>query len=129
MFSSRLPVNGHWVAVMRHRRDERNMTPAVWQTRCVRSGEVHELILCRRGLPRGEPINDVSYLGFAEFSTAGVIAVGDRFWAGERTIGTLHAFDDTHMPNHFNIVVSTEELVTGSELGLLPGEPCGFRAA
>ena len=118
MFSKRTTVLGGWVAVMRHRRNDRGMRRAGWRTRCIRAGEIHEFILCVPGDDPEQPMDDVSYLGFAEISKGGVVAVGDELWTGDRLVGTVHGFDETHFPNHYNILIATDHLVTGEELGL-----------
>jgi hypothetical protein len=127
MFSSRCEVLGRWVAVMEHRRNDRKLVPAAWKTRCICAGEIHEFILCQHGRTHGEEINDVSYLGFAEITSGGVVALGDGLHVDGRLIGTVCGFDETHAPNHYNILIATERLVTGAEIGLVVGESVIFR--
>ncbi|SEC15247.1 hypothetical protein [Streptomyces sp. TLI_105] len=128
LFSARSDVTAHWVAVMRHRRNDRALVPAPLRTRCLRAGEIHEFILCRPGTDRAEPMNEVSYLGFAEISRGGVLEVGDELYAGNRLVGTVHGFDEIHLPNHYNILVAVPELITGADAGLRPGEPLTMTA-
>ena len=45
------------------------------------------------------------------------------------TIGTIAGFDDTHMPNHMNIVIAQDRLQSGAELGLKLEEPVSVGAA
>lgn len=129
MFTQRSEVFGRWVAVMEHRRNDRKMVPAAWKTRCIRSGDIHEFILCQPGADRAAEMNDVSYLGFAEIVSGGVVAVGDEVQVAGRIVGTVHGFDETHFPNHYNILIAAGELVTGAEIGLKIGEGVTFRPA
>lgn len=105
------------------------MVPASWQTRCIKAGEIHEFILCSPGVDFATPMDDVSYLGFAEIVNGGVLAVGDALWAGETRLGTLHGFDETHWPNHYNILIAADRLQTGVEIGLEVGGAVSLKAA
>lgn len=102
---------------MNHRRVERQLVPSRLQTRCVREGDVHEFI-SHAPVPGDGPINDVSYLGFGTFTASGVVAVSDAL-AG---IGVVSGFDETHMPNHLNILVQVTDPATGCELGMTAGD-------
>ena len=119
LFSDKAAIVASLVAVMDHRRHDRALSISGFKTRCVRRGEIHEFLLC---MPPPEndasPINEISYLGFAEIQTPGVIAVGDRVVLGEAQVGTIYGFDDTHMPNHMNIVLEGTSLKNGAERGL-----------
>jgi hypothetical protein len=57
----------------------------------------------------------------------GVIDRGDEVWAGDRLVGTVLGFDACHFPNHYNILITTDEPRTGLDLALEPGTPVGFR--
>jgi hypothetical protein len=101
-----------------------------WKTRAVRSGDVHEIVLtpsARNGNCNGR-VDDVAYVGFAEFD-GGVIAVGDWVVTGDTTLGRVLGFDETHMPNHLNIVLESHLSLPGVQLGLHPGEPVAIRHA
>lgn len=125
LFSSREPLRLHWVAVMDHSRHDRAIRPAKWQTRCIRAGEVHEFINVGPG-PR-YPVDHVEYYGFASFDTSGVLAVGDELICDGQVLGTVGGFDETHMPNHYNILVEAADLRNGHALGLAVGMAIGTR--
>ena len=127
-------VEGTVVKVLVHRRDDRGMSLEPYASRCVRVGEVHELVTTdhRETLP-GARIDRVAFLGFAEITRAGVLDRGDRLWVGDTLVGTVLGFDACHYPNHYNVLIATDETLTGSELGLLPEtalrfEPTGSSA-
>lgn len=119
MFSNKSPVVASMVAVMDHRRNDRALTISNFKTRCVLRGEIHEFLLCMPPSEGKAPINEVTYLGFAEIQKPGVIAVGDRITLDEEQVGTVYGFDDTHMPNHMNIVLKGTSMKNGAERGLM----------
>ena len=114
-------VEGVVVKVLVHRRDDRGMSLEPFASRCVRAGEVHELVTTdHRETQPGARIDRVAFLGFAEITRAGVLDRGDRVWVGDRLVGTVLGFDGCHFPNHYNVLIATSETLTGSDLGLLP---------
>ena len=118
------PLRGTLVKVLRHRRQQRGMSLEPYASRCVRAGEVHELAVTdHRETEPGARIDRIGFLGFAEFTCAGVLDRGDEFWIGGRRVGTVLGFDACHFPNHYNVLVHVERIVTGSDLQLLPETP------
>ncbi|MFA1546930.1 DUF6917 domain-containing protein [Actinomadura chokoriensis] len=116
------------VKVLAHRRHDRGMRLEPFASRCVRAGEVHELVATDHGeTAPGARIDRVAFLGFAEINGAGVLDRGDELWIGGRCVGVLLGFDGCHLPNHYNVLVRAEPARTGTELGLLPGERLAFR--
>jgi hypothetical protein len=65
-------------------------------------------------------------LGFAEISTGGIIVVGDIMRLGSKKIGIVCGFDETHAPNHINVVIRTENRKTGAERKISPSAPVEF---
>ena len=121
-------VGGVIVKVLRHRRDDRGMRLQSYTSRCVRSGEVHELVATDQvTAAAGDRIDRVAFLGFAEIGAAGVIDRGDEVWIDGTLAGTVLGFDDCHFPNHYNILIATSQPRSGSELGLLPERKIRFR--
>lgn len=115
------PVHGVLVKVLIHRRDDRGMELEPYASRCVRQGEVHELVTTSQSdTGPGSRVDRVGFLGFAEIGCAGVIDRGDRLWIGERLIGAVLGFDACHFPNHYNILIRADRLVTGLDLALAP---------
>jgi len=49
--------------------------------------------------------NRVTVLGFFEVETGGIILIGDQASLDGAPIGEVVGFDQTHMPNHMNILV------------------------
>jgi hypothetical protein len=122
-------VRGALVKVLLHRRDERGMMLEPHASRCVREGEVHELVTTDHAeTGAGARIDRVGFLGFAELHYAGVIDRGDEVWIGDRMVGTVHGFDACHFPNHYNILINAPVPVSGADLALTPELPVTFRS-
>ncbi|OXM72315.1 MULTISPECIES: DUF6917 domain-containing protein [Amycolatopsis] len=120
-------VQGRLVKVLRHRRDERGMSLEPHTARCVREGEVHELVTTdHTETAPGSRIDRVGFLGFAELTCGGVIDRDDPVWIGERLVGRVLGFDSCHFPNHYNILIHVPSPLTGTELGLRPELPVRF---
>jgi len=47
--------------------------------------------------------------------------IGDEVIADGVKIGEVAGFDETHFPNHMNILIRVKELKTGFEMGLKLG--------
>ena len=121
-------VRGSLVKVLTHTRTDRGMRLEEFASRCVRAGEVHELVTTDQvGEALGARIDRVGFLGFVELGCAGVLDRGDELWVGGRLVGTVLGFDSCHFPNHYNVLVAAPELVTGPALGLEPEVKVVFR--
>nr|WP_211215046.1 hypothetical protein [Algicola sagamiensis] len=95
------------------------MTLIEFESRCVRRGEVHELVTTtQRNLEAGDRVNDVGFIGFVEIHNAGVIEKGDLVLANEEQLGTVVGFDECHFPNHYNILIESEQLISATDLNL-----------
>jgi uncharacterized protein DUF6917 len=123
-------VTGTLVKVLLHRRERRGMSLEPHASRCVRRGEIHELVTTdHEATSPGARIDRVGFLGFAEIGCAGVIDRGDEFWIGTTLLGTVLGFDACHFPNHYNILIQAEKPVTGADLRLEPEMPVTFAPA
>ncbi|GAA1073890.1 DUF6917 domain-containing protein [Nocardiopsis composta] len=121
-------VTATLVKVLVHRRTERGMRLEPHASRCVRPGEVHELVATdHTETAPGARIDRVGFLGFAEITAAGVLDRGDEVWIGPRRVGTVLGFDGCHLPNHYNVLIHADPAPTGAELELAAGEPLVFR--
>lgn len=120
---SRSEASGRIVLTYGHKRAGRKLLLAPYWTRCVRKGEIHELILTTTESVDEvkQTVEDVAYIGFAEFNVGCVIVVGDEVLIDGKRIGHVLGFDETHMPNHLNIVIEGVRLLSGDELGAKKG--------
>lgn len=116
------------VKVLVHRRAERGMRLEPFASRCVRVGEVHELVATdHTETAEGARIDRVGFLGFAEITETGVVDRGDEVWIGPRRVGVVLGFDACHTPNHYNVLIHADPMPTGRDLGLRPEERVVFR--
>ncbi len=120
-------VHGSLVKVLLHRREDRGMSLEPYASRCVRVGEVHELVTTDHAdYSPGARIDRVGFLGFVELERAGVIDRGDTVRIGDHAVGTVLGFDACHFPNHYNILIATPTTLTGSDLALAPETRVAF---
>ena len=66
----------------------------------------------------GSTVQPIAYIAFVELQRSGVILVGDELEWNGKVIGTIAGYDDTHMPNHQNVIVSVAKRISGKELGI-----------
>jgi len=127
-YADKVAVTGKVVAILDFATDRRGLRLISQPSRAVRAGEVHELILT--GEAEAGPdkeVNDVAYLAFIEILGAGVLIKGDTVELNGRYIGELAGFDETHMPNHQNIVLRGPAKATGVQIGLQTGDEIVFQ--
>lgn len=123
----RSPSDGIFVGVLHRSVQDRGLQLIRQHARCIRKHEIHELILTEEeGAAPGGEVEEIAYLGFIEFTRGGVIVAGDRFFVNGREIGRLAGYDETHMPNHMNIVLRGKGLVHGYDRGIMPGDRFSF---
>ncbi|MEV4431255.1 DUF6917 domain-containing protein [Streptomyces sp. R-07] len=120
-------VRGTLVKVLLHERTDRGMGLEPFAARCVRRGEVHELVTTDQwtDVP-GSPVDRVGFLGFVELEQGGVLDRGDTVLIGGEPVGSVLGFDGCHLPNHYNILIHTPRLLTGRSLALAPETPVVF---
>ncbi len=92
-------------------------------TRALLKYEIHELLVTDENeAGPGKVVNRISGIGFFEITQGGIILVGDKLLIKDKYIGEVVGFDETHMPNHLNIVMRSEKKNHGIGLGLHPGD-------
>jgi L-arabinose 1-dehydrogenase len=112
------------VKLLFHRREDRGMTLAPWASRCIRRGEIHEIVTT---VDVSAPVIDrVGFLGFAEFAAGGVLDRGDEVWLGSLRLGTVLGFDECHAPNHLNILIASDSTPTSADLAAGVGDRLHF---
>ena len=124
----RLPLEARFVGVLNNRNDGRGLMLISAHTRVVRRHDIHELILTdEEGAAPGGRVNGVHYVGFVEFQQGGgILAEGDSVNVGGKVIGTIAGFDESHCPNHYNVLIKGPRRCTGVELNQQPGDPVVF---
>lgn len=110
-------IKGRIVVVLDGKFEERGLQLITPISRCICTGEIHELIITDENVGPGMRVNKIAYFGFAEIEQGSVMVAGDKIFLEDMLIGTIAGFDETHMPNHLNIVIKSETRKTGPELG------------
>lgn len=126
-YAAKTAVFGPLVVVLDGRMDNRGLKLITPISRCLRTNDVHELILTDEAAAGpGTGVDRIAYLGFFAVAAGGVLVSGDKVFLGGGRIGTLAGFDETHMPNHLNIVIRTDRLMTGVEIAAALGAEVRF---
>ena len=120
-------LEARFVAVLKSTREDRGLELILPPTRAIRKNEIHEFILTDEDdAAPGKVVNRVAYVAFAEFTKGGMLVEGDEVVVRGGTIGEIAGFDETHMPNHQNIVIRGPERKTGLDLGAKVGDLISF---
>jgi hypothetical protein len=111
------------VVIFGNKREDRGLKLITSFTRAVLLNEIHEFILTDEKEARPTAtVNRIAYLCFAEIKKGGAIMFGDNIVVQNRIIGRVVGFDETHMPNHLNVIIYTDERQSGFELELSVGQ-------
>ena len=109
-FVKKRPVEAAIVVVLKGTISNRGLKLIDPRSRCVREKEIFEFMIAED--PEAAPgriVNTVRYLGFAEVQEGGSLCVGDRVLCDGELLGWVAGFDETHIPNHQNIVLRGSE--------------------
>jgi hypothetical protein len=118
VYAAAVEVEGRVVVVLRGHTDRRGLQLTPHRSRAVLRHAIHELMVTDESAEPGDSVNRVGLIGFFEVSESAVILLGSRVYVGERPIGTVAGFDETHMPNHLNICLAVDELIDGERIGV-----------
>jgi hypothetical protein len=121
--SKKTLVRGRVVAVMDAKLSRRGLQLIISPTRVLLSGQIHELIVTdEEDAGPGKVVNRIAYVGFFELEKGGVVTKGDKVILQGKSIGEIVGFDETHAPNHLNIVIKSSKRKNGEELGVELGD-------
>ena len=127
-YIERVPVSSRVVAVLEFRSHERGLILIPHPARAILRGSIHELVSTDvQDAAPNKTAESMGAVAFVEFSTGGIIREGDAVLLSRKKIGEIVGFDETHLPNHYNIVFRSNELLTGVSLGLRLMEKVTFR--
>jgi len=116
-------VMAELVVVFGNKREDRALKLIAPYTRAVRLNEIHEFIITdEENVRPGSTANRVAYLFYAEIKRGGAIMFGDKVVIGDRVVGEVVGFDETHMPNHINVILHSRDFKSGLEWGLSVGQ-------
>lgn len=107
------------VAVLKVKLDKRSLQLIPQISRVLKKNDIHELIYTDEIESKpGKVVNRIAYIAFMEILKGGVMVVGDAVYWNNSLLGTIAGFDDTHIPNHQNIIIYSPKISTGKELGI-----------
>lgn len=115
------------VAVLHGHATARRLELTVHPSRAVRAGEVLEIFATDE--PDKGPnstVDRVGYVACVAVKQSGMILIKDAVSLEGKLVGTVIGFDETHLPNHMNIVIHTSSLQTGRDLGARLGDEVRF---
>ncbi|MCX7780657.1 MAG: hypothetical protein N2491_07055 [Negativicutes bacterium] len=115
-YFAKRPVKGKVVVVLDGAYDDRGLALIKPPSRALIAGEIHELIVTDEHKGPGETVNRIAYLAFIEITQGSVIVSGDPVVIGGKQVGKIAGYDETHMPNHLNIVLAGDK-VSGKDQG------------
>jgi hypothetical protein len=126
-YFAKRPVAAEVVAVLHAHAASRRLELTMHPSRAVCAGEVHEILATdepAKGL--SSTVDRVGYVACIAFKQSGMVLVRDAVVLEGKVVGTVIGFDETHLPNHMNIVIYTDSLVTGRDLGAQLGDEVRF---
>lgn len=118
-YAKKKVCKGNLVVVLDGKIDGRKLQLMTPPSRALLAGEIHELIVTdEQDAGPGKEVNNIAYWGFFEVEQGTVVVAGDKIKIGDKAVATIAGFDETHMPNHLNIVVKADQRETGVDLDL-----------
>lgn len=103
------------------------MELTIHPSRALCTHEIHELAITDQ--PEAAPghiVNRVAYLAFFVVERGGIVLQGDEVTSNRKTLGKVVGFDETHFPNHLNVLIGSDQRQTGLEAGLGLGDDITF---
>ncbi len=118
-FGAKRIIQSSVVAILQLELKERGLKLIQPRSRVLKKNEIHELIVTdEKGAKPGETVNNVDYIAFIEILKGGVMVVGDKVYWNNNLLGIVAGFDNTHMPNHQNIILYSPKISTGKKLNI-----------
>ena len=122
-FVKKKTIRGQIVAVLDLVLPERELHLITPHSRALKKYEIHELFITNDPNAKpGDTIKGATYICFFEVIEGGISLVKDKVIINGLNVGEIIGFDETHMPNHLNIVCYSKIRKTGKELGLNIGD-------
>lgn len=122
-YAKKKDVVGELVAILEGTLENRGLYLIKPISRALAENEIHEIIVTdEEDAGPGKTINRIAYLAFFEVKGGGVVVTGDPVFLKGKLLGHIAGFDETHMPNHINIVIKAKERMSGITLGAEIGQ-------
>ena len=126
-YAANRPVAGKVVTVLDSTHEARGLKLIATYSRALPKSSIHELIATDElDKKPGDKVSRIAYLAFFEVEKGGCIIVGETLFVDGKPIGEIIGFDETHEPNHLNIIIHARERHTGPELNFSIGSKIKF---
>ena len=126
-YAANRPVKGEAITVLDSTHETRGLKLIATYSRALPKNSIHELIATdETGKKPGDTANRIAYLAFFEVSRGGCIIVGETLFVDGKAIGEIIGFDETHEPNHINIIIGVKSRKTGPQLKIYVGSKIKF---
>lgn len=126
-YAANRPVKGGVITVLDSTHETRGLKLIATYSRALPKNSIHELIATdETGKKPGDTANRIAYLAFFEVSRGGCIIVGETLFVDGKAIGEIIGFDETHEPNHLNIIIGVKQRQTGPQLKISVGSKIKF---
>src|SRR5580698_7863057 len=113
-YAANRPVEGEVVTVLDSTHEARGLKLISTYSRALKKYSIHELIATDEpDLKPGGGANRIAYLAFFEVTSGGCIIVGETLFVDGKPVGEIVGFDETHEPNHINIIIGVKKRRTG----------------
>ena len=118
-YAAKRTIKGKLAVILRGKLEKRGLELISTISRAVLKNEVHELIATdQENTGPGSKVEKIAYLGFLEITEGGVMTAGDTLICQDKVLGKIVGFDETHLPNHLNIVLFSGVREDGVEQNL-----------
>ncbi len=129
-YAANRPVKGEVVTVLNSSHEQRGLKLISTYSRALLKNSIHELIATDElDKKPGDTANRIAYLAFFEVSRGGCIIAGETLFVDGKAIGQIIGFDETHEPNHINIIIGVKKCQTGPQLKIKVGSKLKFERA
>jgi hypothetical protein len=126
-YAENRPVKGEVVTVLDSTHEARGLKLISTYSRALPKNSIHELIATDElDKKPGDTANRIAYLAFFEVTLGGCILVGETLVVNGTSVGKIVGFDETHEPNHLNIIIGVPQRQTGPELKISVGSKLEF---
>ena len=126
-YAANRPVTGEAVTALDSTHEARGLKLIPTYSRALPKNSIHELIATdERDKKPGDTANRIAYLAFFEVIRGGCIIVGETLVVDGKAIGEIIGFDETHEPNHLNIIIGVKSRNTGPQLKIKVGSKIKF---
>jgi uncharacterized protein YuzE len=126
-YAANRPVAGSVVTVLDSTHEQRGLKLIPTYSRALPKHTIHELIATdETGKKPGDTVEHIAYLAFFEVTRGGCLIVGETLIIDGKPVGEIIGFDETHEPNHLNIIIAAKKRRTGPQLKIAVGTALKF---